>query len=320
MTSSPAPPGEPWVTTNIPARLDRLPWSGWHTLVVIALGITWLLDGLEANMASALAGALKRPDTLALTDADLGLSGSVYLLGAWRARWCSATLTDRLGRKRLFSVTLSIYLLATAATAFSWDFASYTIFRSLTGAGIGGEYAAINSAIDELIPARVRGRVDLGINATFWMGAALGSVAALLLLNASWLPPTRAWRFGFAIGAVIGSAILLLRRHVPESPRWLMIARRSDRGRRGRRRHRTPRDLRSRRAAPGRGHAAPPPPHDDPLGASLARHGPRSSPAALLGFALMVIAGVLLQRGAVHVRAGAAALPPRGFASGWAST
>jgi MFS family permease len=221
MTASPAP----WVTTNIPARLDRLPWSGWHTLVVTALGITWLLDGLEANMASALAGALKRPDTLALTDADLGLSGSIYLLGCVAGALVFGYATDRLGRKRLFSVTLSLYLLATAATAFSWDFVSFTIFRALTGAGIGGEYAAINSAIDELIPGRVRGHVDLGINASYWMGAALGSVAALFLLNASWLPPTRAWRFAFAIGAVIGSAILLLRRHVPESPRWLMIHR-----------------------------------------------------------------------------------------------
>jgi MFS family permease len=225
MTTSPAPPGERWVTTNIPARLDRLPWSGWHTLVVTALGITWLLDGLEANMASALAGALKRPDTLALTDADLGLSGSVYLLGCVAGALVFGYATDRLGRKRLFNVTLSIYLLATAATAFSWDFASFTIFRAMTGAGIGGEYAAISSAIDELIPGRVRGHVEIGINATYWMGAALGSVAALWLLNAAWLPPARAWRFAFAIGAVVGSVILLLRRHVPESPRWLMIHR-----------------------------------------------------------------------------------------------
>ncbi len=220
-----APPSERWVTTNIPARLDRLPWSGWHTLVVTALGITWLLDGLEANMSSALAGALKRPDTLALTDADLGLSGSIYLLGCVVGALVFGYATDRLGRKRLFSVTLSLYLLATAATAFSWNFVSFTVFRALTGAGIGGEYAAINSAIDELIPGRVRGHVDLGINASYWIGAALGSVAALLLLNASWLPPTRAWRFAFAIGAVIGSAILLLRRYVPESPRWMMVHR-----------------------------------------------------------------------------------------------
>jgi MFS family permease len=220
-----APTAERWVTTNIPARLDRLPWSGWHTLVVTALGITWLLDGLEANMSSALAGALKRPDTLALSDADLGLSGSVYLLGAVVGALVFGYATDRLGRKRLFSVTLSLYLLATAATAFSWDFASYTVFRTLTGAGIGGEYAAISSAIDELIPARVRGHVGLGVSASYWIGSALGSVAALFLLNARWLPPTLAWRFAFAIGAVVGSAILLLRRHVPESPRWLMIHR-----------------------------------------------------------------------------------------------
>ncbi|MFL5304901.1 MAG: MFS transporter [Polyangia bacterium] len=212
-----------WIETDVPARLDRLPWSGWHTLVVIALGITWLLDGLESNLAGALSGVLKRPDTLGMTDAQIGLAGSIYLLGSVAGALVFGYATDRLGRKKLFSLTLMLYLSATAATAFSWNFASFCFLRALTGAGIGGEYAAINSAVDELIPGRVRGHVDLAINASFWIGAALGSVASLLLLNTGWIPPRYAWRFAFGIGAAIGAAVLFLRRHVPESPRWLMV-------------------------------------------------------------------------------------------------
>jgi MFS family permease len=211
------------VITSIPARLDRLPWSRWHWLVVVSLGITWLLDGLEGNLAGALAGVLKRPDTLAFTDADLGVSGSLYLLGSVVGALGFGYATDRLGRKKLFTVTLVLYLSATAATAFSWSFASFTFFRALTGAGIGGEYAAINSAVDELIPARVRGHVDLFVNSTFWIGAALGSGASLWLLNTTLMSPDFAWRFAFGIGAVIGLGVLVLRRHVPESPRWLMV-------------------------------------------------------------------------------------------------
>jgi MFS family permease len=214
---------ERWIETDVPARLDRLPWSGWHTLVVAALGITWLLDGLESNLAGALAGVLKRPDTLGLTDAQIGLAGSIYLLGSVVGALVFGYATDRLGRKRLFSVTLFLYLVATAATAFSWSFASFSVFRALTGAGIGGEYAAINSAVDELIPGRVRGHVDLGINASFWIGAALGSGASVLLLDTAWIPPAIAWRFAFGLGAAIGAVVLVLRRHVPESPRWLMV-------------------------------------------------------------------------------------------------
>jgi MFS family permease len=212
-----------WIETDVPARLDRLPWSSWHTLVVIALGVTWLLDGLESNLAGALSGVLKRPDTLGMTDAQIGLAGSIYLLGSVVGALVFGYATDRLGRKKLFSLTLMLYLSATAATAFSWNFASFCLLRALTGAGIGGEYAAINSAVDELIPGRVRGHVDLAINASFWIGAALGSVASLLLLNTGWIPPKYAWRFAFGIGAVIGAAVLFLRRHVPESPRWLMV-------------------------------------------------------------------------------------------------
>lgn len=209
--------------TNIPARLDRLPWSRWHLLVVIALGITWLLDGLEGNLAGSLAGILKRPDTLDMTDAQLGLSSTCYLVGSVLGALVFGYATDRLGRKKLFTVTLLLYLSATAATAFSWNFWSFTFFRALTGAGIGGEYAAVNSAVDELIPAAVRGHVDLLINSTFWIGAALGSGASLILLNTGLLPPSFSWRLAFLIGAAIGIVVIWMRKHVPESPRWLMI-------------------------------------------------------------------------------------------------
>jgi MFS family permease len=216
------PEGE-FVTTDIPARLDRLPWSRWHTTVVIALGITWLLDGLEGNLAGSLAGILKLPTTLGMTDAQIGLSSTIYLLGAVAGAVGFGYATDRLGRKRLFSLTLILYLSATAATAFSWNFASFSFFRALTGAGIGGEYAAINSAVDELIPAGVRGHVDLIINSTFWLGSALGSGASLILLKDGLFPVDMGWRFAFGIGACVGLGILSMRRHVPESPRWLLI-------------------------------------------------------------------------------------------------
>jgi MFS family permease len=211
------------IQTNIPGRLDRLPWSRWHVLVVVALGITWLLDGLEGNLAGSLAGMLKRRDTLGFTDAQLGLSATYYLIGSVAGAIVFGYATDRLGRKKLFSITILLYLLATAATAFSWTFASFTFFRALTGAGIGGEYAAVNSAVDELIPGRLRGHVDLVINSTFWIGAALGSGASLVLLNSGFLPATFSWRLAFGIGAVIGVVVLAMRRFVPESPRWLMI-------------------------------------------------------------------------------------------------
>ncbi len=216
------------VETNIPARMDRLPWSRWHLLVVIALGITWLLDGLENNLAGSLAGILKRPDTLGFTDAKLGLSSTFYLVGSVCGALVFGYLTDRLGRKKLFSITLLLYLSATLATAFSWNFFSFTLFRALTGAGIGGEYAAVNSAVDELIPARVRGHVDLVINSTFWIGSAVGSGASLLLLNTGLFPPTYGWRLAFGIGAALGIIVLVMRQFVPESPRWLMIKGRTE--------------------------------------------------------------------------------------------
>ncbi len=191
--------------------------------MVTALGITWLLDGLEVTLAGSLASILKSRETLHFTDQEVGATASAYLIGAVIGALVFGWLTDRLGRKKLFLVTLGLYLVATAATAFSWNFWSFMLFRALTGAGIGGEYAAINSAIDELIPARVRGNVDLIINATFWIGAALGSVGTLYLLDSGALPLSLGWRFAFGIGAVLGFGILFLRRSVPESPRWLML-------------------------------------------------------------------------------------------------
>lgn len=211
------------VESDIPARLDRLPWSSWHWLVVIALGITWVLDGLEVTLAGAVGGVLERADTLALSDAQVGASATFYLLGAVIGALLFGYATDRLGRKKLFTITLLLYLTATALTAFSWNFASYALFRALTGAGIGGEYSAINSAIDELIPARVRGRVDLIINGSFWIGAAVGAGATIGLLDSGVLPLDIAWRLVFGIGAVLGLIIIFLRHAIPESPRWLMI-------------------------------------------------------------------------------------------------
>ncbi len=216
-------PRASWIKTDIPLRLDRLPWSRWHFLIVTALGITWMLDGLEVTLAGALGPFLTKPETLGLTPAQVGEAGSFYLVGAVVGALGFGYLTDRWGRKRLFYITLTVYLVATLFTAFSWNFWSYALFRACTGAGIGGEYSAINSAIDELIPARVRGRVGLAINATFWLGALLGSGATLILLNPQYLPVNLGWRLAFGIGAILGLLILFLRRWVPESPRWMML-------------------------------------------------------------------------------------------------
>ncbi len=211
------------IETDVPARLDRLPWTRFHTLVVIALGITWVLDGLEVTIAGSIAIALKESPVLRFTEAEIGLVSSAYLAGAVTGALLFGYLTDRFGRRKLFMVTLGMYLVATAATAFSWDFWSFALFRALTGAGIGGEYAAINSAIQELIPARYRGRTDLAINGSFWVGAALGAIGAVVLLQPGLLPPDWGWRSAFGIGAVLGLAILVLRQWIPESPRWLML-------------------------------------------------------------------------------------------------
>ena len=212
-----------WIESHVPARLDRLPWSRWHWLIVVALGATWILDGLEVTLAGSLAGILTHREALGLTDAEVGASATFYLAGAVIGALLFGYGTDRLGRKKLFFITVAVYLAATAATAFSWSFASYAFFRALTGAGIGGEYAAINSAIDELIPARVRGRVDLMINGSYWVGAAMGSGATVFLLDPNRLPIWLGWRLAFAIGATLGLVIIIFRQWIPESPRWLLI-------------------------------------------------------------------------------------------------
>ncbi|MDB4935426.1 MAG: sugar transporter [Labilithrix sp.] len=211
------------IETDIPARLDRLPWSRWHWRVVIALGITWLLDGLEVTLVGAVANVLARPETLHLSEAEIGASVSAYLAGAVLGSLIFGRLTDRLGRRKLFFVTLSVYLGATFLTALSTGFVTFAVFRALTGAGIGGEYSAINAAIDELLPARVRGRADLAINGTYWLGTALGAASTLVLLDPTVLPYRLGWRVCFGLGGVLGLGILLTRRHLPESPRWLLM-------------------------------------------------------------------------------------------------
>jgi MFS family permease len=210
------------VETDIPARLDRLPWGRFHSLVVAALGVTWILDGLEVTLAGSLSGALKDSPVLRFSNTDIGLAASAYLAGAVLGALFLGWLTDRLGRKKLFFITLAVYLVATAATATSWNIASYALFRFLTGAGIGGEYAAINSTIQELIPARVRGWSDLVINGSFWVGAAFGALGSLVVLDPHVIHPEVGWRLAFLIGASLALVIFFMRLWIPESPRWLM--------------------------------------------------------------------------------------------------
>jgi MFS family permease len=216
------------IDTDIPARLDRLPWSRFHWLLVIALGVTWVLDGLEATIVGAVGPMLMRPSTLGLRADQIGLAHTTYLAGAILGALLFGHLADRLGRKKLFNVTLLIYMAGAVLSAFAWDFWSFLLFRFITGMAIGGEYSAINSAIDELIPARVRGRVDLAINGTFWLGAIIGASATVVLLDEHILPVWLGWRISFGLGGLVGFGMLLARHYVPESPRWLLIHGRRD--------------------------------------------------------------------------------------------
>jgi MFS family permease len=216
------------IETDIPARLERLSWGRFHTLVVVALGITWILDGLEVTLAGAISPALKDSPRLHFTNTDVGLASSAYLAGAVLGALFFGWLTDRLGRKKLFFITLALYLLATAATSLSWNLWSFALFRFFTGAGIGGEYTAINSTIQELVPARYRGWTDLVINGSFWVGAALGAAGSIVLLDPAFFPVDVGWRLAFFMGALLGLMIWLMRLWLPESPRWLITHGRAD--------------------------------------------------------------------------------------------
>jgi MFS family permease len=219
------------ITTDIPARLDRLPWARWHWLVVIGLGTVWILDGLEVTIVGSMSAALQEDKTgLGLSSFDVGVAGAIYVAGACLGALFFGQLTDKFGRKKLFLLTLGVYTVATVLTAFSMNPMWYFACRFLTGAGIGGEYAAINSAIDELIPAKYRGRVDVAINGSFWVGAAGGSLLTIPLLDPTMVSPEWGWRAAFALGAILAVGILVVRRNVPESPRWLFIHGREEEG------------------------------------------------------------------------------------------
>jgi MFS family permease len=210
------------IETSVPARLDRLPWSRFHWLVVTALGATWILDGLELTLVGSLSPAISDAHALALKAGQIGWSASAYIAGAVLGAVVFGRLTDIFGRRRLFTITVALYLAATVATGLSWDFWSFAVFRFLTGAGIGGEYGAVNSAIQELIPARRRGFTDLAINGSFWIGAALGALGSIVALDPRLFPPALGWRAAFFIGGALAAVIIIVRRFLPESPRWLI--------------------------------------------------------------------------------------------------
>jgi MFS family permease len=212
------------ITTDIPARLDRLPWSRWHWMIVVGLGTVWILDGLEVTIVGSMSDALRPHSTgIGLSSWGVGFAGAIYVAGACLGALFFGQLTDRFGRKKLFMTTLGVYLLGTVLTAFSMNPMWYFACRFLTGTGIGGEYAAINSAIDELIPAKYRGRVDVAINGSFWVGAAGGSLLTIPLLDPTVLDASIGWRLAFGLGAILALGVLFVRRNVPESPRWLFI-------------------------------------------------------------------------------------------------
>ena len=213
-------------STDIPARLDRLRWSRFHTLLIAALGTSWIVDGLEVTLVGSLASVLTLPVALGLSSAQVGAAAGIYVAGAVTGAILFGGFADRHGRRKLFFITLGLYATATVASGFAPDFYVFAALRFLTGAGIGGEYAAINSAIQEFMPARLRGRIDLAVNGSFWVGAAAGAAGAVLVLDSGWVPEAWGWRVAFMIGGALGFVILFLRRHVPESPRWLLLHRR----------------------------------------------------------------------------------------------
>jgi MFS family permease len=212
------------IETAIPARMDRLPWSGWHWMVVIGLGTVWILDGLAVTIIGAIGPRLTEEGSgLQLDAAQVGLAGSAYIVGACVGALYFGRLADKIGRKKLFMLTLTVFLAGSVLTAFSMNFAWFLVCRVITGAGVGGEYSAIHSAVDELIPARVRGAVDLVIGGSYWIGTIIGSLASVVLLNEALFARDVGWRLAFGMAAAMGLAILLVRRNVPESPRWLFL-------------------------------------------------------------------------------------------------
>ncbi|MEN3342028.1 MAG: hypothetical protein V7644_1432 [Actinomycetota bacterium] len=280
------------VTTDIPNRLDRLPWSRWHWIVIVALGVTWILDGLEVTLVGSIAASLTSKSTLGLSTAQATAAGSFYLAGAVGGALLFGYLTDRFGRRKLFMITLGVYLVFTVATALAWNFWSFMIFRVLAGSGIGGEYSAINSAIDELVPARVRGRVALAINSSWWIGTAVAAGLTVVLLNS--LSANLGWRVGFALGAILAIGILFVRNAVPESPRWLLTHGRADEAEQV---------VRQIEADVQKSHPDLPEPEGEPLEieqrrsigfASIAKHVMKEYPGrGVLGFSLMASQAVL---------------------------
>ena len=216
------------ISTDIPFRLDRLPWARWHWIVVIGLGITWVLDGLEVTIVGAINPTLTSAQGLNFTATQTGFAATAYLIGAVIGALGFGVLADRFGRKRLFLITLAWYLVCTTLTAFAWDFWSFAVFRALAGMGIGGEYSAINSAIDELIPAQRRGTADIAINGSWWIGTLIGALVSIPLLDARFFAPSLGWRLAFGLGGVLAVMVLFLRRSLPESPRWLLTHGRAD--------------------------------------------------------------------------------------------